>query len=287
MTIIQLRRGTAAEWTSANPVLNEGEQGLEKDTGKMKIGDGISNWAALPYFVTGGAAAYGDPTVVLNAGEALPADIPEGAVVLRRSAAGGGGDHNALQNLTVGNPHTQYALAVPLLGHGHFPALAVGGDLSPHTNHSVSGWSTMSPDYPWFTAFYLPRTMSFDRMSVRSNDTGSGRSIKFGVWTADSTTGLPATVVADSGAISADTAAIFTATINITLTSGLYWVGCYTNASILMERLGGGGIALRTDEWGVWNSMTSGAFPAGALPNNPAGLLYGGQALVMKLRRSA
>ena len=46
---IQLRRGTAAEWTSANPLLSEGELGLETDTGKFKIGDGVDNWSALPY----------------------------------------------------------------------------------------------------------------------------------------------------------------------------------------------------------------------------------------------
>jgi proline racemase len=34
----QLRRGTAAAWTSANPVLLQ-EFGLESDTGKLKVGD--------------------------------------------------------------------------------------------------------------------------------------------------------------------------------------------------------------------------------------------------------
>ena len=32
---ILLRRGTAAEWTAANPILAEGEMGLEKDTNKF------------------------------------------------------------------------------------------------------------------------------------------------------------------------------------------------------------------------------------------------------------
>lgn len=48
-TQIQLRRGTAAEWTSANPVLAEGELGLELDTGNFKIGNGVNNWSALDY----------------------------------------------------------------------------------------------------------------------------------------------------------------------------------------------------------------------------------------------
>jgi hypothetical protein len=50
MTTIKLRRGTAAEWTAANPILADGEAGFERDTGKLKIGNGTQNWSALPYF---------------------------------------------------------------------------------------------------------------------------------------------------------------------------------------------------------------------------------------------
>jgi hypothetical protein len=50
VTQIQLRRGTAAQWTSANPVLAAGEMGVETDTVKAKIGDGTLAWNALPYF---------------------------------------------------------------------------------------------------------------------------------------------------------------------------------------------------------------------------------------------
>jgi hypothetical protein len=46
---LQLRRGTAAEWTSLNPVLAEGEPGFEDDTGVLKVGDGVSAWSALPH----------------------------------------------------------------------------------------------------------------------------------------------------------------------------------------------------------------------------------------------
>lgn len=46
---IQHRRDTAANWTSANPVLAAGEPALETDTGKTKLGDGVTGWSALPY----------------------------------------------------------------------------------------------------------------------------------------------------------------------------------------------------------------------------------------------
>lgn len=49
-TRMQQRRGTAAQWTAANPTLAAGEIGFETDTNKFKIGNGSSNWAALSYF---------------------------------------------------------------------------------------------------------------------------------------------------------------------------------------------------------------------------------------------
>lgn len=48
-TTIQLRRGTAAQWSASNPVLAVGEPGVETDTGYIKVGDGVSTWTARPY----------------------------------------------------------------------------------------------------------------------------------------------------------------------------------------------------------------------------------------------
>ena len=39
---IQLRRGTADQWNTANPTLLNGELGYETDTKRFKIGDGVS-----------------------------------------------------------------------------------------------------------------------------------------------------------------------------------------------------------------------------------------------------
>jgi hypothetical protein len=48
-SLLQLRRGTAAQWTTANPVLAPGEPGHETDTNKQKVGDGSTAWISLPY----------------------------------------------------------------------------------------------------------------------------------------------------------------------------------------------------------------------------------------------
>ena len=51
---IQLRNGTAAQWTAANPILAAGEVGIESDTKKQKFGDGTTAWNSLGYVGTSG-----------------------------------------------------------------------------------------------------------------------------------------------------------------------------------------------------------------------------------------
>jgi hypothetical protein len=46
---IQLRRDTAANWLSVNPILAQGELGVETDTGRMKLGNGVDSWDELAY----------------------------------------------------------------------------------------------------------------------------------------------------------------------------------------------------------------------------------------------
>lgn len=48
---IQLRRDSAADWTSVNPTLAQGEPGVETDTGRFKIGDGVTDWNTLAYAI--------------------------------------------------------------------------------------------------------------------------------------------------------------------------------------------------------------------------------------------
>jgi hypothetical protein len=48
-TRLQVRRGSAALWTSQNPILYSGEIGFETDTKKIKIGDGTTAWNDLNY----------------------------------------------------------------------------------------------------------------------------------------------------------------------------------------------------------------------------------------------
>jgi hypothetical protein len=49
MSLIQLKRGTASRWSTINPILKNGELGIETDTKKIKLGNGTSQWNSLNY----------------------------------------------------------------------------------------------------------------------------------------------------------------------------------------------------------------------------------------------
>lgn len=73
---IQVRRDTAANWTSVNPTLASGEMGFETDTYKFKIGDGTTAWTTLGYQSLGGNYDGGSPTSVYGGVAALVAGTP-------------------------------------------------------------------------------------------------------------------------------------------------------------------------------------------------------------------
>lgn len=58
---IQLRGGTLAEWTSANPIIAIREMVLETDTLQFKIGNGVDNYLDLPYGGIEGPAGAAGP----------------------------------------------------------------------------------------------------------------------------------------------------------------------------------------------------------------------------------
>lgn len=64
MTHIRQRRGTAAEWVAANPVLRLGEVGWETDTRLAKLGNGVTAWNALDYLPSGPVGPPGPPNVL-------------------------------------------------------------------------------------------------------------------------------------------------------------------------------------------------------------------------------
>ena len=81
---MQLRRDTASGWTSSGPILLSGELGYETDTGKLKVGDGSTEWSSLGYF--SGVVTLTDGSVTY----AKIQDVSATDKILGRSTAGAG-----------------------------------------------------------------------------------------------------------------------------------------------------------------------------------------------------
>ena len=72
---IQMRRGTAAEWAAASPILAEGEFAFEIDTGITKVGDGASDYATLPAYATYSQMLAAQEAI--EAGQATACDVQQ------------------------------------------------------------------------------------------------------------------------------------------------------------------------------------------------------------------
>ena len=73
---IKLRRDTSTNWTSVDPILANGEMGIEADTRRVKIGNGAAKWSALDYAITGDLRIDGK-TVNTEMGVSIAQQDPE------------------------------------------------------------------------------------------------------------------------------------------------------------------------------------------------------------------
>jgi hypothetical protein len=101
-TLIQVRRDSAADWTSADPTLADGEFGWETDTLQLKCGDGATAWTSLAYIGAGGG------------GDALTSDgLDQFAATTSAELAGVISDETGTGLLVF---NTSPTLVTPLLG---------------------------------------------------------------------------------------------------------------------------------------------------------------------------
>lgn len=119
---IQLRRDTAADWTSVDPTLAEGELGIETDTDKVKIGDGATAWTSLPYFSPGVSEITDIPTSETDTALVLAPDGVGG--VEFRAESGGVAD---ILDLPTAETDTALVLAPDGAGGVEFRAETGGG----------------------------------------------------------------------------------------------------------------------------------------------------------------
>ena len=92
---LQIRHDEARDWTTRNPVLAQGEYGLETDTFLIKVGDGVRDWAHLPYLNKLDSSYFkwnDDGTISFS-------DSFMNTIATLEAAAG-----QAITNLTITNP---------------------------------------------------------------------------------------------------------------------------------------------------------------------------------------
>ena len=73
------RRGKAASWAAQNFILGPGEPGFELDTGKLKVGNGVTPWNELPY-VTDNIVLPAEVVKYLGSVNKLPEDAFDGEI---------------------------------------------------------------------------------------------------------------------------------------------------------------------------------------------------------------
>lgn len=105
--IIQLRRGATSEWESTNPVLAQGELGVDLTLGRFKVGNGTDSWNATSYSAVFDViiqSQTGDlvfPTFASSAGVSSIGISTQGVVFSPSSGNLGIGTTNPSSRLTI------------------------------------------------------------------------------------------------------------------------------------------------------------------------------------------
>lgn len=138
VTQIQVRRGTASQWTSTNPTLASGEQGFETDTNKMKIGNGSTAWNSLSYAITGAVGTV--TSIVASTGLTGGTITSTGTIAIDTSVTADLSTAQTLTNKTLTAPIINLSLN-PQTGTTYTFVLGDNGKLVTASNASAQTYS--------------------------------------------------------------------------------------------------------------------------------------------------
>lgn len=201
-TKIQLRRDTAANWTSVNPTLASGEVGYETNTGKFKIGNGSTAWSGLDYF--GGEVDLSGYLTYSSASTTYLTQASASTTYLTQSSA-------STTYVTIGSPSTPPA---------YLPFVSGAFYKSPGANNSGISGNLNSTN---FGHFYVGQTTSFDRIGSSTGTVTTAGTARLGIYTDSG--GKPGTLVLDAGTVAYSTNnTAYLITIDQSLTPGWYWL---------------------------------------------------------------
>ena len=145
---IQLRRDGAQQWANINPILAQGELGIEIDTSRLKIGDGVTPWNSLRYE------------------RPLETESNTANTLVKRDADGNF-EAGAITASLVGNSATATRLA-------NARQISLGGDMSGSgtfdgsANLTITAELNYQPGLPHYDPNDLDATAQYTRLTVDS-----------------------------------------------------------------------------------------------------------------------
>ena len=176
---LQLRRDGAQQWANVNPILAQGELGIEIDTSRLKVGDGVTAWNSLKY--------------------ERPIETESNtANTLVKRDADGNFEAGAITASLVGNSATATRLA-------NARNIALGGDMSGSgtfdgsSNLTITAELNYVPTLPHYDSNDLGATGSYSQVTIDSR----GRIVA-----ADNPTTLAAYGIADAQPLDSDLTAL-------------------------------------------------------------------------------
>lgn len=134
VTQFQFRRGTAAQWTSANPTLGAGEPGFETDTGKFKIGTGSTAWNSLSYIGAGTVTS-----IVAGTGLSGGTITSSGTIAIDSTVVTLTGTQTLTNKTATGLVYTQTLLTPTFSTNAYTLALGDQGDILLASNGATAG----------------------------------------------------------------------------------------------------------------------------------------------------
>ena len=145
---IQLRRDGAQQWANVNPILAQGELGIEIDTSRLKIGDGVTAWNSLRYE------------------RPLETESNTANTLVKRDADGNF-EAGAITASLVGNSATATRLA-------NARQIALGGDMSGSgtfdgsSNLTITSELNYVPTLPHYDSNDLSATATYSQVTIDS-----------------------------------------------------------------------------------------------------------------------
>ncbi len=217
---IRLRRGTSSAWSAKNPILLEGELGLDLTTRTIKVGDGVTPWNDLSS-MSGGSGGQGPAGPKGDKGD--PGDTgPQGP-----QGEPGPAGQNAAPNF---DGYTQMVPAAGAFVANSANATALG------TQAQVANRTIIAPFVPAYA-------MTIDQLGASVSTLLAGANAKAVIFASDSL-GRPTTLLRETGNIDAATTGTRLAAITpFTFSAGgTYWIGIRASGTFTLRTLAAGAL---------------------------------------------